>query len=68
MRLEGRPARIFGISARAPLTTESVDAVPLLRMGSSTEWRPSRRTRFVWGMNPSWTKATSATDSSDPFT
>ena len=60
-----------GTHIDAPLhfnaTGKSVDALPLLRMGSSAEWRPSRRTRFVWGLNPSWTKATSPTDSRDPF-
>ncbi len=67
MRLGGRPARILGISWRAWPTTAKVDAPPLLRMGSSAEWRPSRRTRFVCGLNPSWTNATSATYTMTPF-
>ena len=53
LRLDGRPARILGISWRACATTVKVEALPLLRMGSSAECRPSRRTRFVWGENPS---------------
>ena len=67
LRLEGRPARIFGISLRAWSTTVRVEALPLLRIGSSAEWRPSRRTRFVWGLNPSWTNATSRTYTMAPF-
>ena len=61
LRLDGRPARIVGISWRTWSTTVRVEALPLLRMGSRAEWRPSRRTRFVWGWKPSWTNATSLT-------
>ena len=68
LRLGGRPARIFGISARAFATTVKVEALPLLRMGSRAECRPSFRTRFVWGLNPSWTNATSPTLTVAPFT
>ena len=51
---------MVGISVRTPLTTASVDVLPLERIGSRAEWRPSRRTRLVWGMKPSWTNATSS--------
>ena len=60
-RLDGRPARIVGISWRTWSTTVRVEALPLLRIGRRAECRPSRRTRFVWGWKPSWTKATSLT-------
>src|SRR5260370_41798237 len=68
LRLGGRPARILGMSWRAWLTTVRVEVLPLLRMGRRAEWRPSRRTRLVWGLNPSWTKATSFTFTMAPFT
>src|SRR5207237_5451423 len=53
LRLDGRPARILGISLRAWSTTVRAGALPLLKLGTSAEWRPSRRTRFVWGLDPS---------------
>ncbi len=68
LRLDGRPARILGISWRACCTTVKVEALPLLKIGSRAECRPSRRTRFVWGLDPSWTKATSPTYNRAPFT
>ena len=55
------PARMVGNSFRTPLTTDKVEALPLVRTGRRAECRPSRRTRFVCGLNPSWTKPTSRT-------
>ena len=62
------PAMMVGNSLRTPLTTDNVEASPLVRIGRSAECRPSRRTRFVCGLNPSWTKPTSRTYTSAPFT
>ena len=44
---------------RMPFTTSMVEAVPALRMLTSTPRRPSCRTTLVCGANPSLTVATS---------
>src|SRR2546422_11207397 len=51
LRVDGRPARILGISRRAWSTTVGVDALALLRMGGRAEWRWTRRTRLGCGLN-----------------
>src|SRR5438128_3087386 len=55
----GRVGITRGRSARTPAATSRVDAVPVVRIGTSVPRRPSRRTTFVWGANPSRTLATS---------
>ena len=65
---EGRDARVpagavrcdaRAAGPRMPLTTSSVEALPDLRMVTSTPRWPSWRTMLVCGMQPSLTVATS---------
>ena len=58
---EGRPARMRGSSSFTRRTMSSVDALPYLRMVSSTARWPSRRTMLICGVKPSRTCATSFT-------
>ncbi len=58
-KFDGTVRATLGSSARMPLTTESVDAVPDFRITTSTARWPSWRTMLVCGIEPSATVATS---------
>ena len=61
----GRPESWASVRARRPRPRGS-KRCRCVRIGSSAECRPSRRTRLVCGLNPSWTNATSRTYTSRP--